>query len=170
LDEVLGSPQVLEGLDLALSQHPQVLEGVTFGAVEVAGDEEGNEPNAMVWIEADGMRMLHMGDCGHQPTPAQVAACGRVDVLLALAGGAPTLSIESLLNFIEALQPRVVIPMHFGAAGLKTMKLLPIDDLEEGFYARFGPASVVEATESTLNLTPANLPHTPLMMCLPSAR
>jgi L-ascorbate metabolism protein UlaG (beta-lactamase superfamily) len=172
LDEVLGAPQVLQGLEIARSGHEQVLArgAVRVGAVEVAGDEAGGDPNAMVWLESDGVRVLHMGDCGHTPTAAQTAACGRVDVLLALAGGAPTLSIPTLLDFISALHPALVLPMHYGAPGLKTMALAPIEELEHDFKARFGSDRARRAATAVVDLQALEPASAPMLLIVPPAR
>lgn len=170
LDEVLGTPQVLDGLELACSGKVQVLGGVTFGAVEVAEDEAGNGPNAMVWIEAEGLRILHMGDCGHLPTRAQIEACGRVDVLLALAGAGPTLSIPALMSFIEALSPKLVLPMHFALPQLKTMTLASVTELANNFSGRFGAGQVQRAQSAGVDISAAELPHSPTLLILPPAR
>lgn len=169
LEEVGGSLQVVDGLELAGSG--QVLEryNVRFGAVEVAEDEAGNGPNAMVWLEAEGLRVLHMGDCGHEPSPAQLKACGRVDVLLALAGAGPTISVEALLSFIEVLGSPLVIPMHFGLPQLKTMSLAPVEELEQAFAARFGAEQVRRADETSI-LVSAHLPSRATLLILPATR
>ena len=43
--------------------------------------------NMMTLVEADGLRVLHMGDLGHMLSPEQLAALGRVDVLMIPVGG-----------------------------------------------------------------------------------
>ncbi len=170
LDEVRGAPHVVDGLALARSGQVLERENLRFGAVEVAEDEAGNGPNAMLWLEAAGLRVLHMGDCGHLPSPEQTAACGRVDVLLALAGAGPTLAIPALIGFIEALKPRLVIPMHFGLPQLKTMTLAPVEELERAFAARFGAEQVRRAAQPRLLVAPPELPAQSTLLVLPPAR
>ena len=106
------------------------------------GEADGDGANAMTLIEAGDLRVLHMGDCGHLPTKEQIAACGRVDVLLALAGAGPTLSLPDLLEFIEAIQPKIVIPMHFGVPHL-TMQIAPVEELE-----RLWPGEIAHKSSS----------------------
>ena len=38
---------------------------------------------------------------------------GKVDLLLAVAGGGPTIDLPDLNRLVENISPRVVIPMHF---------------------------------------------------------
>ena len=98
-------------------------------AIEVFENLPSDGPNAMTLIEADDIRVLHMGDCGYLPTNEQIEACGRVDVLLALAGAGPTIDLPDLLQFIEAVNPKIVVPMHFGVPDLD-MKIAPVEELE----------------------------------------
>jgi L-ascorbate metabolism protein UlaG (beta-lactamase superfamily) len=170
LDEILGEPQVLDGLEIARSGQVLLRDGLHFGAVEVAGEGENDDFNAMIWLETDGLRVLHMGDCGRALTPEQIEACGQVDVLLALAGAGPTLPIADLIRFIEALNPKLVLPMHYGVPQLKTMSLVPIEELESAFVARFGTSQSRRSTHSSLAIDAASLGDAPTLMILPAAR
>ena len=98
-------------------------------AIEVFEKLPDQGANAMMLIEAGDIRVLHMGDCGHLPTDAQTEACGRVDVLLALAGAGPTIALPDLLKFAEAIGAKIIIPMHYGVPHL-TMQIAPVEQLE----------------------------------------
>ncbi len=87
-------------------------------------------PNAMTLIEAADLRVLHMGDCGHLPTPEQTRACGKIDVLLALAGAGPTIALPDLLEFARAIEAKIVIPMHYGLPGV-IGNFAPLGELEK---------------------------------------
>lgn len=98
--------------------------------VEVFEELPDDGPNAMTLIEVAGLRILHMGDCGHLPTPEQIKSCGKIDVLLALAGAGPTLDLPDLMKFVAAIEPQIVIPMHFGLPGLDS-RFAPVGELEK---------------------------------------
>lgn len=68
---------------------------------------------AMVAFEMDGLRVAHLGDIGCDLTPADVAALGRVDVLLWPVGGTYTLGPEDAQRVLDTLTPRLAIPLHF---------------------------------------------------------
>lgn len=157
LDELREVGEVVRGLELqgAIERH-----GIKIGAVQVYENEAGDGPNAMVWLESEGLRVLHMGDVGHRITPEQIATCGRVDVLLALAGGSPTIEMAPLYEFIEALQPRIVIPMHFGVPHLD-FKLQPVEE----FLVGFSPEQIQQSESSTLEVSRETLPQE-LAVCL----
>lgn len=160
-------PVIIDGL--TLFDGLQVTVGAAkFSAVRVWENVQKQEPIAMIIVEIDGIRVLHMGDCGHALTDADVAACGRVDVLLALAGGPPTLAISDLVDFIARLKPRVVVPMHFGNDKIN-LNLLPVSDL----LAFYRTELVRRFDRPTADISRDALPEngaTPQIWVLPPAR
>ena len=137
-DEFENAPNAiyrgLEHLGQTVHFGPFALQAVEVFEKLPDGEADGNSShgegaNAMTLIEADDLRVLHMGDCGHLPTSKQIEACGRVDILLALAGAGPTIALPNLLQFIETIQPKIVIPMHFGVPDL-TLQIAPVEELE----------------------------------------
>ncbi len=164
LDDVRGDFEVIRGLEFAegcIRRGP-----LKFGAVSVF--EKPNEgENAMIWVEIEGIRVLHMGDCGVLPDDETLQKCGRVDILLALAGGLPTLPLDDLMILIEKLSPKIVIPMHFGVPGLQ-MEALSIEEIEKRFdpmRARYGNSG-----DFTVNFTCSTLPRKTQLLCLPPLR
>ncbi len=150
LDEVRGDFEVIEGLNILDSG--AVRGAISFGAARVF--EQPNEgENAMVWLESEGVRVLHLGDCGVLPDDATLQKCGRVDVLLALTGGSPTLSLDDLMILIGKMAPKIVVPMHFGVPNL-AMKALGVEAIE----ARFPEAQIGREAGSTLEISAPDLP------------
>ena len=127
LDEVRAQTVIrgLEHLGETMESGPFV---ISF--VEVFEQLPDDGPNAMTIIEVAGLRVLHMGDCGHLPTRTQIEACGKIDVLLALAGDGPTLDLPDLLAFAAAIEAKILIPMHFGLPGV-VGNFLPLSELEK---------------------------------------
>jgi L-ascorbate metabolism protein UlaG (beta-lactamase superfamily) len=122
-----SGPLLVDGIRLLTQAQPQVIQDVTFTATQVYENEEREGRIAMVGITMEGIRFLHMGDCGHGLSDEEVAACGEVDVLLALAGGPPTLTLSDLTKFITELKPKIVVPMHFGNDKIN-LNLHPLPD------------------------------------------
>ena len=124
LDDVRGDFQVVNGLEIV----GETLRAgaISFEAIEVFENLPDDGPNAMLKITAEKTRILHMGDVGHALDDATREKCGEIDVLLAPTGGAPTISLPDLLEFIEKLAPKIVIPMHFGVPNL-AMNALPLE-------------------------------------------
>lgn len=75
------------------------------------GTERGN--NVVFTILLDNLRICHLGDLGHELTSAQLEAIGDVDVLLCPVGGHFTIGPELAVKTIHAIEPGIVIPMHY---------------------------------------------------------
>ncbi len=70
--------------------------------------------NAVLVIEVDGFRIVHLGDLGHLLTEAQVKAIGAVDILMIPVGGVYTLNGTDAKKVVEQLKPRYyILPMHY---------------------------------------------------------
>jgi L-ascorbate metabolism protein UlaG (beta-lactamase superfamily) len=97
-----------------------------------------------------------MGDTGNTPTEEQLARLrGRVDVLLALAGGPPTIELNDLDWVIKDIGPRVVIPMHYQIPRLKVdEEILPV----RAFVSRYPEEKVVNVGAPDVEFTPETLP------------
>ncbi len=73
-----------------------------------------------IFIFATGdLCIAHLGHLHHTLTPEHLAVLGQIDVLLTPIDGAYTLNQVDVIEVIESIHPRVVIPMHyFGQAVL----------------------------------------------------
>jgi L-ascorbate metabolism protein UlaG (beta-lactamase superfamily) len=95
---------------------------------DVEGMERGK--NAVFVLEADGLRIVHLGDLGHLLTPKQIKAIGPVDVLMIPVGGVYTINGADAKQVVEQLKPsRYIIPMHYGTRVYDD--LLPADEFLE---------------------------------------
>ncbi len=154
---VPGSPQVLNALTIAREGGSRVAGGVRFDAIEARESivhKAQPDFNAMYAFTVDGIRIAHMGDIGNALTAEQIDFLRGTDVLLALTGGPVTIDLADLDTVIEAVQPRIVIPMHYKIPNLP----LHIFGLE-AFTSRF-PAEMVEVrSETALALTRDRLPE-----------
>lgn len=125
------------------------------------GKERGK--NLLSLIEAEGLRVVHLGDLGHRLSPATVALLGNVHVLLIPIGGFFTIDAEAATQVMKDVGPRITIPMHY-----RTDKCsLPIADLT-AFLKDKHP--VVRAHGASLTVTAANLPAEPQVVVLNPAR
>ncbi|MBE5796851.1 MAG: MBL fold metallo-hydrolase [Clostridiales bacterium] len=91
-------------------------EDVTIRAVEADHDDAGGSKRGktlLFCIEAEGLRVMHLGDLGHVPTEAQLAALGSADVLMIPVGGFYTIDAPTAVTVAGLLNARVVLPMHY---------------------------------------------------------
>src|SRR5215213_9011385 len=154
-----GAPLCLNALEATGEDAVEVC-GVrfeTFRARESVEHKEDPDENAMYRFELGGVSVLHLGDLGNPPTEEQLARLrGRVDVLLALTGGPPTLELDDLEWAIEDIGPRVVIPMHYKIPKLTVDgDILPV----RTFTSRYPVEQVVNVGTPEVEFMPGTLPE-----------
>lgn len=79
------------------------------------GEERGK--NTIYVIEADGLRLVHLGDLGHELNEDLAAELGSVDVLMVPVGGFYTIGPKEAINVISTIDPYFVLPMHYKMPG-----------------------------------------------------
>ncbi|MFN3650996.1 MAG: MBL fold metallo-hydrolase [Armatimonadota bacterium] len=84
--------------------------------------------NTAYVIEAGPLRLAHLGAPTQPPTDAELAALGKVDVLLLPVGEG--LTPRQAVAISEQLKPPVVVPMAYSTPGMSgaAAKLRPVDD------------------------------------------
>lgn len=77
-------------------------------------------------FEAEGLRLVHMGDQGCALTPEQAEEIGRPDLLLLPVGGHYTIDAREAHDMMRLLRPRVTVPMHYreGVVGYRVLSTL----------------------------------------------
>ncbi len=78
---------------------------------DVRGAKRGK--NTIFVIEAEGLRVCHLGDLGHVPDDGQVERIGSVDVLMVPVGGFYPIGPGEAEKVVEKIGPRYVLPMHY---------------------------------------------------------
>ncbi|MDO4983098.1 MAG: MBL fold metallo-hydrolase [Eubacteriales bacterium] len=73
--------------------------------------------NTVSAVDAEKMRIVHMGDIGHMLSSKQLEKLGSVDVLMIPVGGHYTVDARTAREIVDALKPRIVIPMHYRGEG-----------------------------------------------------
>ena len=84
--------------------------------------------NTIHVVEAEGKRVAHLGDLGHELSPEQLRALGRVDVLMIPVGGFFTIDAATAQRVAKAIGAPVVIPMHYRGADFGYDKIGPVED------------------------------------------
>ncbi|ETX30967.1 MBL fold metallo-hydrolase [Roseivivax isoporae] len=77
-----------------------------YGGVEERG-------NSIFVFEMAGLCIGHLGHLHQEPSDAQYAALGRLDVVMVPVDGGYTMSREAMIRVVERLRASVVIPMHW---------------------------------------------------------
>ena len=105
--------------------------------------------NRIAVLEAEGKRLVHLGDLGHALSAQQLAEIGRPDVLLIPVGGHYTIGPGEAEALVRALAPRLTIPMHYRGEGFGYDVIGPVED----FACRFEqvtrwPSNVLDPEEA----------------------
>jgi L-ascorbate metabolism protein UlaG (beta-lactamase superfamily) len=136
----------------ALELPPEGLEvlGLRFEAISVFESPaklEGDEV-AIVHFRAEGLQIVFLGDLGHALDEPEIAKIRGADVVLIPAGGPPTLDFLLMDPLLEAIEARVVVPMHY-----KTPRInLNIQPVERFFEALPGwPVEHVDGPEFSID-------------------
>ncbi len=84
-------------------------------------------------LEAEDLKICHLGDLGSDLTGKQLEEIDGVDVLFIPVGGTFTIDGKKAAELIKKIEPAIVIPMHYKIEGLKP----EIEDLQK-FCAEMG--------------------------------
>jgi len=77
------------------------------------GPQGGGTPDTIFTWQMGGINFCHLGDVGVMLTPDQVSQIGPVDVLFVPVGGYYTIDASVATQVVDALKPKIVIPMHY---------------------------------------------------------
>ena len=97
---------------------------------EVKGAKRGS--NTIYILEADGMRIVHMGDIGCELEPEQMDQLKNVDVMMIPVGGFYTIDAEQASALVCQVNPKVTIPMHFRKGNIGYSEISTVDDFLAG--------------------------------------
>lgn len=116
--------------------------------------KERPRDNAMYLFTLDGIRIAHLGDIGNRITDDQLALLSGVDVMVAPAGGPPTIDLADLADAVRTVKPKIMIPVHYDLPNT-IVKMLPVTE----FAKQFPADRVIYESSSEIEITRENLPH-----------
>ncbi len=70
--------------------------------------------NTVYILEFAEMTICHLGDLGHPLSDEELAEISKADVLMVPVGGKHSLTAAQAAEVIAQIEPRVIIPMHYG--------------------------------------------------------
>lgn len=168
-DLIPGNPTVINALQVAQSTGVRTEKDIEIQAIAAmeALDHHEHDPdqNGMYRFTVDGISIGHMGDVGNPLSQQQVDFFRDVDVLLALAGGHPTILLDDLKAVIDAAHPRLVVPMHFRTLRYKPRNTVWI----ASFLSYFDDADVDFACDYEVTLTAQDIPASTRVLVLTHA-
>ena len=91
----------------------------------------------IVHLRSEGLHLVFLGDLGHPLTETELAPLRGADVVLAAAGGPPTIDYPDIPALLDAIGPRIVIPMHFKTPKIN-LKIQPAGAVPRGAVRESG--------------------------------
>lgn len=105
-------------------------------------------------LHAEGLRAAHLGDLGHLPNDEQAAALRGVDILMIPVGGHYTIDARQAKQVCDALQPRIILPMHYRTAFNAGWPIAPVDDFVKLLEGGAEELNVLRVVKEDLNCQP----------------
>lgn len=160
LERIDGSPFVVNG-----PGEYEVKDVSIFGIGSYHDAKDGAErgENTIYLIEAEGLRLCHLGDLGRKITTAEEEEINGVDILFVPVGGFFTIGPAEAVEVIRAIEPKMVMPMHFKATGINEQAFGKLVGLED-FLKEMGIATV--QPQPKLVISPDKLPVEPMVVVL----
>lgn len=114
------------------------------------------DANSIFIFEVAGLCIGHLGHLHHEPTDAQYAQMGRLDIVMAAVDGGMTLNTQTMVKVMKRVRASVVLPMHWrGNWALDQF----ITDMSDEF-------DVVQVTDPALVFSLQTLPKRPTVMVM----
>ena len=73
--------------------------------------------NNVIIVKADGLTVVHMGDIGCELEDEDIDKIRDCDVLLIPVGGFYTIDAAQAKEYVDKLNPKITVPMHYRGAG-----------------------------------------------------
>jgi len=114
--------------------------------------------NSIFAFDIADLCIAHLGHLHHTLTPAHLAELGTIDVVMVPIDGVWTLNQEEMIEVLQQIKPKIVIPMHISSRATLDKFLTRIGDL---YTVRHAPGSAIRLARS-------ELPEKPELIVLPS--
>jgi len=159
VEAVGGDPFVIRG------PGEYEVSGIKIWALPTFHDKKGGAErgkNTAYLFEAEGLTICHLGDLGHLLDEKTAEEIGSPDILLIPTGGIYTIDHEEAAKVAAQLEPKIIVPMHFKAPGMKES----FKDLSEvsAFLEEMGVTGI--ETQDKLKVTKTSLPEEPEVVVL----
>lgn len=126
---------------------------------DIRGGMAGRRPdgNSIFIFETGNLCIGHLGHLHHVLEGADLAWIGQLDIVMAPVDGGYTMDQSAMVETLNVLKARLVLPMHY--FGQSTLA---------GFLSALDDSFVVETSASPeITISPATLPKEPKVLVLP---
>jgi L-ascorbate metabolism protein UlaG (beta-lactamase superfamily) len=121
---VRGDPRVVD------DRFEGTLDGLSVETKILPHDDVGGEKRGLVrayQVHLDGTTFLHLGDVGAGPDAVELGTREPVSILFVPVGGVFTVGPRQAVEWVEAIDPEVAVPMHYRVGGL-SLSIRPVEE------------------------------------------
>ncbi len=157
--------EVVRGLELP--PEGQEVRGLRFQAVHVfeTPERKPEDEVTILHFHSEGLHIVFLGDLGHPLTDDELAPLRGAEVVLVPAGGPPTIALDEIPPLLDAIGPRLVLPMHYKTPRIN-LKIEPV----ERFLEHLPGWAVKRPNSSTIEINIDTLPDERRIVILDHAR
>ena len=157
VENLKGEPRII---DSAGSYTPE--SGIKITAIRGFHDDAGGSKRGetlLFLIEAEGLRIVHLGDLGCALNAEQAKILKAPDALMVPIGGFYTIDAEQAKETAALLGAQIILPMHYRTEYNKDW---PISD-PEAFLSLYDPSEICRGAEA-LRITREDMECQPKVM------
>jgi len=159
VENVKGFPQIIDYAGVHTFAPGIQVTGILADHDDAEGAKRGK--TLLFLLEAEDLRVVHLGDLGCLLSADQLEALGRTDILMIPVGGFYTVDASAAMEVVRQLDPRIIIPMHYKTEYNADWPIEP----PEAFLSFFEPAQVCSGGEA-LRVTRGDLDCHPRVVVL----
>ena len=165
LDQIVPPFEVVRAL--TLPPEGQVIRGIRFEAIRVfeTPERKPDDEVTIVHFRSEDLHVVFLGDLGHPLAPDEVEPLRGADVVLAAAGGPPTIDFPDMPPLFDAIAPRLILPMHYKTPRIN-LNIQPV----ERFLECFPGIPVDRPGRTSIDIDCASLPAERRIVVLDHAR
>ena len=126
LGQIVPPFEVVRGLEVP--PEGRLAKGIRLDVLRVfeSPEKRPDEEVTIVHFWAEGKHLVFLGDLGHRLEEDEVAPLRGADVLMVPAGGKPTIELAEVPRLIEAIGPKLIVPMHYLTPRIN-LKIEPVE-------------------------------------------
>jgi L-ascorbate metabolism protein UlaG (beta-lactamase superfamily) len=120
-DQKLYNVEGVAGTPFTISEPGEYeVRGVFVYGIQDPAADEGKKRPIIYRIEAEDMSIAFLGNLNRSLTNDEIEDLGNIDILILPVGGGEVLDAKASSKVMSQIEPRVVIPVHYQIAGIKT--------------------------------------------------
>ena len=156
---VIGAAVIVKGTDIGTATDENgrfSFNNIPFYGLNTYHDDDSGYIrgfNTMYRFTFEDMTFCHCGDIGDIPSGKVINAIKEVDFLFVPVGGTYTMENPELRKFIELVNPRIIIPMHYRFGGLT----IPVKDVDH--FLQMIPEESIDYVGNSIDITKDELPE-----------